>query len=266
METIGVLGGFGPQATTVFEDLVHEEARRLLPPRFNQGYPPMVTVHLRHAPVLLEKGAPPTGPLRIDPRVLDAAKKLGEWADFLVVVANTPHLFLDEISEAAGRDVLSMVEEVVADLSARGVVALRDVQGEGGVPSPSDVPSPRDTGGGEAARQAADERPIGLLGLGVPEAYVRRFAQESIQWIGVPDLLRAALDDAILRTLELSTTDVHRDAAWEAVRWLRGQGCPAIVLGCTEIPLLLGAEADAPDLIDPGRLLAEAAVRRAVGA
>ena len=49
MLTIGVLGGFGPQATTEFENRVHEEARLVLPPHFDRGYPPMVTVHLRHA-------------------------------------------------------------------------------------------------------------------------------------------------------------------------------------------------------------------------
>jgi aspartate/glutamate racemase len=37
-----------------------------------------------------------------------------------------------------------------------------------------------------------------------------------------------------------------------------------VILGCTEIPLLLGERADAPDLINPVQLLAEAAVREAM--
>jgi aspartate/glutamate racemase len=36
------------------------------------------------------------------------------------------------------------------------------------------------------------------------------------------------------------------------------------VLGCTEIPLLLGQKSESGDLINPAALLAEAAVRRAV--
>jgi aspartate/glutamate racemase len=40
----------------------------------------------------------------------------------------------------------------------------------------------------------------------------------------------------------------------------------AIVLGCTEIPLLLHDESDAADLISPGALLADAAVRFAIEA
>jgi aspartate/glutamate racemase len=37
-----------------------------------------------------------------------------------------------------------------------------------------------------------------------------------------------------------------------------------VVLGCTEIPLLLGEEAEAADLVSPLALLADAAVRRAI--
>ena len=37
-----------------------------------------------------------------------------------------------------------------------------------------------------------------------------------------------------------------------------------VILGCTEIPLLLGLAADAPDLLNPAALLAEAAVRHAL--
>ena len=37
-----------------------------------------------------------------------------------------------------------------------------------------------------------------------------------------------------------------------------------MILGCTEIPLLLREAADAADLINPAQLLAEAAVRAAL--
>ena len=50
----------------------------------------------------------------------------------------------------------------------------------------------------------------------------------------------------------------------EAVDSLRARGVDGIILGCTELPLLLGEDADAPDLINPTQLLAEAAVRFAL--
>ena len=50
MKTIGVLGGLGPQATMDFERRLHRVAQRLIAPRMNSGYPPMVVYYHRHAP------------------------------------------------------------------------------------------------------------------------------------------------------------------------------------------------------------------------
>ena len=55
-----------------------------------------------------------------------------------------------------------------------------------------------------------------------------------------------------------------RAAARAAVDSVRAAGAAVTVLGCTEIPLLLEADAGDSDLVDPGRLLARVAVRRAV--
>ena len=53
-------------------------------------------------------------------------------------------------------------------------------------------------------------------------------------------------------------------AVREAVIYLRNKQVDGIILGCTELPLLLPAYVDEPDLINPTQLLAEAAVRYAL--
>ena len=53
-------------------------------------------------------------------------------------------------------------------------------------------------------------------------------------------------------------------AAREAVGWLRARPVDGIILGCTEIPLLLGDAAVADDLLNPLQLLANAAVHHAI--
>ena len=68
----------------------------------------------------------------------------------------------------------------------------------------------------------------------------------------------------MLRVMEGSTTGDDRSVAREAVSNLRNTGAAVIVMGCTEIPLLLGDRADAADLVNPSQLLAEAVVRRAI--
>jgi aspartate/glutamate racemase len=45
---------------------------------------------------------------------------------------------------------------------------------------------------------------------------------------------------------------------------VRDAGATVTVLGCTEIPLLLGDASAQPDLVHPSQLLAEAVVRAAI--
>ena len=49
------------------------------------------------------------------------------------------------------------------------------------------------------------------------------------------------------------------------IHWLAAQGCDAVVLGCTEIPLLTPPEASPLPTLDSTRLLAIAAVDAAMG-
>ncbi len=227
MKTIGVLGGIGPQATMDFEARLHAVAQRSLPLCANEGYPPLVSVYLRHAPVAVGDNRLPLKPLVLDPRLLDAARRLGEWVDLIVIVSNTPHMFLPEIRDAAGCEVLSMIDVAVDELRRR------------------------------------EAETVGLLGLGVPQVYAERFEREGFTVRVAPVELRDRLDDAILRLMEGRTQEAHVAAAGEAVAAVRATGAAATVLGCTEIPLLLGPDAEAPDLVNPTQLLAEAAVRRA---
>jgi aspartate racemase len=50
----------------------------------------------------------------------------------------------------------------------------------------------------------------------------------------------------------------------EVIRALKDNGCDAVVLGCTEIPLLVVPEASPLPTLDSTRILARAAVRKAV--
>jgi aspartate racemase len=50
----------------------------------------------------------------------------------------------------------------------------------------------------------------------------------------------------------------------EVIRAMKDEGCDAVVLGCTEIPLLVTPESSPLPVLDSTRLLARAAVRKAV--
>ncbi len=228
MHTIGILGGMGPQATMRFERRIHEEAARRLPPSWATGYPPMVVWYVREAPFADEGGmaAPSRG-------LLAGARWLGQVADFLVMTSNTPHKFAQEVSNAAGRPLLNMVELTV-----------------------------------EAIAQRAPSR-VGILAAGLARPdhhalYQTAFDREGVPWITIPDELADRLDGSIGKVMENVDPASVRGPADEAVAWLQAEGCDVIVLGCTEIPLLLGDRLP-PGAVDPAEILLEATLDLALG-
>jgi aspartate racemase len=229
MKTIGVLGGLGPQATMDFEVRIHRVAQRLIPPDYNRGYPPMVVYYFRHAPVLLTGEDKPLLPFQPDPRLLEAANRLGTLSDFLVITSNTPHLFRAELEQAAGRKVLSMIDVTLAEVRRRNL------------------------------------KRVGVLGLGDPVFYTRPLKQLGIAFETMGPDARVALDKAILRLMEGRDDAGSAATAQAAVENLRARGVDGVILGCTEIPLLLHEPAVAADLINPAQLLSEAAVKEAMG-
>ncbi len=231
MKTIGVLGGIGPQATMDFEARLHREAQRCLPQRSNAGYPPLLVYYFRDVPVVLPPdGTLPTTPPPVQPQLLEAARRLGAWADFLVLTSNGVHAYQQEIEQAAGRPVVSMVAATLAEVRRRN---LRHVG-------------------------LVDFRPAAL---GV---YNQPLTQLGIRCETLGPALMAAL------RLAVDAVDEGKDGASvgaparEALRQLRAQGVDGIIPACTEIPLMLPEAADDPDLINPAQCLAVAAIAAAV--
>jgi aspartate racemase len=228
MKTIGVLGGLGPQATMDFESRVHAVAQRLIPPDGNRGYPPMVVYYFRQPPVVTHADGSPIFPVQVNPALLEAAARLGAVADFLVITSNGVHMMQAPIEEAAGRPVLSMVDITLAEVRRREL------------------------------------RKVGVLEYYGSGVYQRPLEQLGIPYVVLPAEQQTQLNHAIHVYTEGRETAADRRVTEDAVAWLRAQGTDGIILGCTEIPLLLDPALDAPDLINPGALLAEAAVRHAV--
>jgi aspartate racemase len=228
MRTIGVLGGLGPQATMDFEARVHRAAQRLIPPMRNGGYPPMVVYYHRRPPFRLRDDGHPRLPIEPDPELLQAAGRLGAVADFLVIPANGLHLIQAEIERAAGRTVLSLIDVTLAEVRRRGWTR------------------------------------IGLITLGDPLVYAGRLDELGIARETPEPAQQAPLDGAIFGVMEGRIDGEGRRLAREAVEALRARRVQGVVLGCTEVPLLLGEHAEAPDLLNPAQLLAEAAVRAAL--
>lgn len=125
------------------------------------------------------------------------------------------------------------------------------------------------------ARVVADEarqrgfRRVGVLGtqwLVRSEVYPEALAAAGIEAIRPSDAWRDELGARIMDELVPGRVQPGTVERFQrAIDALRERGCDAVVLGCTEIPLLLGDQAEGADLLNPLALLAEAAVRQAIG-
>jgi aspartate racemase len=230
MKRIGVLGGISPQATMDFEARVHRAAQRLVAQEWNRGYPRMIVWYHRQIPVRLGADGRPLVPMEIDPDLIEAAAWLGQVADFLVIPCNAAHVGLKEVTAAAGCPVLSMIDVTLGDVAARG-----------------------------GAR-------VGVLGFSAASPlYLEPLRERGVGCETIDATAQARLDAAIRAVMEGRDDKADAEAARDAVGMLRTRGVDRVLLGCTEIPLLLRDDGEAPDLINPAALLADAAVRHAIG-
>ena len=83
-------------------------------------------------------------------------------------------------------------------------------------------------------------------------------------WETIPDSLSNQLDESSYAVMQGTDPAEIAGPVREAVAHLREKGADGIILGCTELPLLLGEEAEQPDIINPSQLLAEAAIEHAL--
>jgi aspartate racemase len=128
------------------------------------------------------------GPIQLDPRLLEAAKRVGALTHFLVITANGPHLFQEQIERVTGRQVLSMID-----------VTLEDIQ----------------------RRQW---HKVGVLGFGGPVIYTKPLGELNIAYETLDGELRAKLDGSIMRLMEGRTDAKSAALVKDAIAVLRARG------------------------------------------
>ncbi len=96
--------------------------------------------------------------------------------------------------------------------------------------------------------------------------------QDTLEPIGIESLAPSEADKDFIDHVIFSElidgiiSDQSRSGYQHVIERLRQQGCDAIALACTEIPLLISPDDSALPVLDSTRLLAGAAIRRALNA
>jgi aspartate racemase len=165
--------------------------------------------------------------------MLDSAHKLAKLgADFLICPDNTIHQALPHIEARSPLPWLHIAAVVAEEAIARGF------------------------------------RRLGLTGtkwLVDSEVYPQKLAARGLEYVRPTPAEREKLNHIIMEELVRGIIKPEGIAYHqEVIQRLKQQGCDAVVLGCTEIPLIINDSNSALPTLDSTRLLARAALRRAV--
>ncbi|HEX6823968.1 MAG TPA: amino acid racemase [Candidatus Sulfotelmatobacter sp.] len=165
--------------------------------------------------------------------MLSSADKLAKaGADFLICPDNTIHQAFDLVEHRAPRPWLHIAREVAAEAKKR-----------------------------EFRRLAV----LGTRYLMEGPVYPQALKSAGIEYRIPKTEQRHRINEIIFDEL-VNGQFLPRSLAYfvEVIRSLKDEGCDAVVLGCTEIPLLVSPESSPLPTLDSTRLLAKAAVRKAV--
>ena len=225
---IGILGGMSPESTVEY----YQYITRAYTQRFGDyGYPDIIIYSVSFQPYV---DWPNKGRWDLVAQGLSqAAQRLeAAGADFIVIATNTMHLVLDQVQASLHIPVLSLLDVVGEAILAKGFKTV----GLLGTRFTMDKP---------LYREGLARRGITVL---VPEADDRQVVN------------RVIYDELVAGKIRAES----RAAYVGIIRKLAGRGAQGIILGCTEIPLLV-SEADAGlPLFDTAVLHAEAALNYAV--
>ncbi|MDJ1121295.1 amino acid racemase [Olsenella sp. YH-ols2217] len=222
---LGVLGGVGPMATAAFMEAVISRT----PAQCDQDNIPMIVFN---DPQIPDRTAFILDPSEPDP--LPEMVKVARWledagADYIAIPCNTAHYFHDAIAAAVEVPVLNIME-----LTARRVAAL--------------------AGPGARVGLMATE---GTTQSGVFQGY---FEQAGLETVVPSEEERAIVTSLIYDTVKRNRP-FDPDVMLGVAERLRGQGCDAVVLGCTELSVIYATLDDAPTwLVDAMDVLADACV------
>jgi len=227
-KTIGILGGMSPESTVAY----YEHITRTYTERFGDyGYPQILIYSVSFQTYV---DWPEEGRWDLVAEGLSQGARSLELAgaDVILIATNTMHIVFDEVAASVNVPMLSLLDAVGEAIEARGM------------------------------------RTVGLLGTAF--TMEKTFYQDALAERGITILLpegedRKRVNDVIYDEL---VAGVIRDASREVflgiIDDLEARGAEGVILGCTEIPLLVSQELSALPLFYTTTSHAETALRYAL--
>lgn len=223
-KTIGVIGGLGPETGCRFCLTVNDRCKTL-----TARQPHILLDNLpisREAEERLINGGPSKEHFDL---LIESIQRLNTLGVTTIVIAcNTVHVFIDELRPLSKVPILSIIEETAKECTAQGFTK------------------------------------VGLLGTTrtiTSGMHANELAKHAVEII-VPDGDDQVFVSAcIIRIINHEVADDDKARLIAIIEKLKEAGAQAIVLGCTDLPLLLSPRDTMVPIIDSVAVLVDAAVR-----
>ena len=229
-KTIGILGGMSPESTAAY----YEYITRTYTKTFGDyGYPEILIYSVSFQPYV---DWPAEGRWDLVAKGLSQAAQALEvaGADFILIATNTMHMDIvfDEVEASVDVPMLNLLDAVAEAIQERGMET------------------------------------VGLLGTAF--TMEKTFYHDALADRGIEVLVPGAHDRQRVNNViynELvagEIRDASREIFVEIIDDLAQRGAEGVILGCTEIPLLISEEQAAMPLFDTTVIHADAALRYAI--
>lgn len=222
---VGILGGKGPEAT----DLLFQLIIRNTPVRVEEEH---LRIIIDNNPKIPKPSLGITGegenPI---PALVNTAKNLEKaGADFIIIACNSAHYYIEDIQKAIEIPILSIIEETVAYV------------------------------------QNLSHKKVGILastGLIKSDLYQSAFKKAGIFVLCPSDGEQDELMEGIINFKDSGSGRTLKDAADKICRGYIEKGAEALVIACTDIPVVLNIKEFTVPCYDSLEILALATVRKA---
>ncbi|MBI4168087.1 MAG: amino acid racemase [Candidatus Aenigmarchaeota archaeon] len=224
MKIVGVLGGFGPETTAEFYVSIVEKNRSF------SGSHPNILIHNSPVPFGLEEDAVKNGRNlnKFLPILFDSVKIIQNKVDFIVLPCNTLHIFIEDLRKISKKPVLSIIEEIAVEVKQR---SLKKV-------------------GLLATLKTFKER-----------IYDTKLHENGIEVVKPSDSDMIRLSQIIHLILQGVKSDNLKTELIAITNGLKQNGAEAVILGCTDLQLLLKQSDSSLPLIDTMDVLANSTVK-----
>ncbi|HLC68099.1 MAG TPA: amino acid racemase [archaeon] len=224
-KSIGVLGGMGPEATAAFYTRIIETCQRDYGAKYDSDFPPLF-IYNCPLPNIVESNGEED--LVLEVLRNGVSKLINVGCDIISVPCNTVFKFID--TSDYDTQMLDIVEETAKCIRYRGV------------------------------------RKIGLIAT--KNTVMGRLYENKLEGIEVLQLSQESqneTNDIIMRILSGRKNINDKKQLQNFIGELAGKGAEGVILGCTELPLLISQNDSEITVFDTIQILAEATVKKRGG-